>query len=624
MAQKPATPISSCRLTGSGAYQLQQTRDLLRTVTCGSASDDKGNLINFLLRGAQPLSADQLACCQTMHDAAVDFALLFDELPAQHAGDKRNAVAYRLLATSKREFILADIPDHQPYTRSLLSALATADLAIIVLDASRGLLTETRRYAHLAALMGIQQVLLAVNTPDLAGVSAEQFAQLTQAFESFARPLGFASITAIPISTQGGDNITVASANTPWYCGPTLLACLETIEVSHAESERVVFPVQQLKQAKDASRNVTGTLREGRLRVGDELRASLSGKTARVAEIVGRNGPVQQAVCGDAVTLAFERKIDVSRGDILALSQRPLETTDQFEATLVWLDQEAGLIGRSYAIQLAAQRAAVSITTIKHRVNSQTLAHEPSTQLEFNDISVCTLASSQPLVFDRYLHCRTLGSFILIDRMSNATVAVGMIKHSMRRADNVHRQALSITRAEREKLNSHKGKVIWFTGLSGSGKSTLANALEVALHGKGYRTYLLDGDNVRQGLNKDLGFTAADRVENIRRIAEVAKLMMDAGLIVMTAFISPFQREREMARELIGPQNFVEVYVSTSLEACEVRDVKGLYKKARAGQLPNLSGIGSPYEPPTAADIEINAEHSNVAAAIEQLLKQAT
>jgi bifunctional enzyme CysN/CysC len=358
--------------------------------------------------------------------------------------------------------------------------------------------------------------------------------------------------------------------------------------------------------------------------IGDEVRVTQSGQTARVAELVSMDGSLQQAVCGDAVTLRLDREIDASRGDIIALSQRPLETTDQFEASLVWMHDDPGLIGRSYDIKLATQTTSVSITNIKHRVNINNLAHEASTRLQLNDISVCTLASSKPLVFDSYQHSKTLGSFILIDRMSNATVAAGMITHSMRRADNVHRQALSVTRPDREKLNGHTGKVIWFTGLSGSGKSTLANALEVALHGRGYRTYILDGDNVRQGLNKDLGFTDADRVENIRRIAEVAKLMMDAGLIVMTAFISPFRREREMARELIGAENFVEVYVSTSLEVCEERDVKGLYKKARSGQLPNLSGVGSPYEPPLDAEIAINSGEADLQASIEQLIARVT
>jgi bifunctional enzyme CysN/CysC len=381
-----------------------------------------------------------------------------------------------------------------------------------------------------------------------------------------------------------------------------------------------VFPVQWVNRPDASFRGFSGYVAEGKVSIGDEVRVTLSGHTATVTDIVRMDGPMQEALCGDAVTLKLSHEIDASRGDILALSQRPLETTDQFEAVLVWMSEEAGLHGRNYDIKLATQWASASITNIKYRVDINTLAHDACKQLLLNDISVCTLALSKPLVYDSYQHSRTLGSFILVDRISNATMAAGMITHSLRRAQNVHTQMLSISRENREKLNGHKGKVIWFTGLSGSGKSTLANALEVELHANGYRTYLLDGDNVRQGLNKDLGFTDADRVENIRRIAEVAKLMMDAGLIVMTAFISPFRRERQMARELIGEENFVEVFVSTPLEVCEQRDVKGLYKKARSGQLPNLSGVGSPYEPPKEKDQAVNITDLNLGASVQKLV----
>jgi bifunctional enzyme CysN/CysC len=366
--------------------------------------------------------------------------------------------------------------------------------------------------------------------------------------------------------------------------------------------------VQWVNRPNASFRGFSGTVAEGSVRVGDEVRVTASGQTATVASIVTMDGPLTQASTGDAVTLTLSKEIDASRGDVLSLRQQPLEMTDQFEATLVWMHEDAGLVGRSYDIKLATQWASASLTTIKHRVDINTLAHDACTAPALNDIAVCNIAVSKPLVFDSFAHSQTLGSFILVDRYTHATVAAGMVRHSLRRAQNVHQQALSIARADRERLNGYQGKVIWFTGLSGSGKSTIANALEVALHAQGKRTYLLDGDNVRQGLNKDLGFTDADRVENIRRIAEVAKLMMDAGLIVMTAFISPFRREREMARDLIGAENFVEVYVSTPLDVCEERDPKGLYKKARSGQLPNMSGIGSPYEPPTAPTITLNGQ----------------
>ena len=632
MARKPmatGTGGTSPRTTETIEHYLaqQQEQDLLRFITCGSVDDGKSTLIGRLLWDAQQLTDDQLATLKTeskkhgTQGDGIDFALLVDGLSAEREQGITIDVAYRFFATRTRKFIVADTPGHEQYTRNMVTGASTADLAVILVDARQGVLTQTRRHAYLVSLMGIRHVVLAVNKMDLQGFDASVFQRICEDFETFATGLGFASITPIPLSALRGDNITQRSMNTSWYAGPTLLGCLETIEVAKPLSERLVFPVQWVNRPDATFRGFSGYLSEGRVRVGDEIRVTRSGQTARIAEIVSMDGSLQQAVCGDAVTLRLDKEIDASRGDILSLSQNPLESTDQFEATLVWMDEAPGLIGRNYDIKLATQWASASITGIKHRVDINTLSHEASTQLGLNDISLCTLAISKPLVFDRYQHSPTLGGFILVDRMSNATVAAGMITHSLRRAQNVHSQALTVSRAQREQLNGHKGKVIWFTGLSGSGKSTIANALEVALHGRGYRTYILDGDNVRQGLNKDLGFTDADRVENIRRIAEVAKLMLDAGLIVMTAFISPFIRERQMARDLIGADNFVEVYVSTSLEVCEQRDVKGLYKKARNGQLPNLSGIGSPYEAPTEPDLQITSGTS-LTEAVERLLSE--
>ncbi|MGF6089689.1 sulfate adenylyltransferase subunit CysN [Pseudomonas sp. 18173] len=593
--------------------EQQQGQDLLRFITCGSVDDGKSTLIGRLLWDARQLTEDQLATLKNeskkygTQGGDIDFALLVDGLSAEREQGITIDVAYRYFATAKRKFIVADTPGHEQYTRNMVTGASTADVAVILVDARQGVLTQTRRHAYLVSLMGIRHVVLAVNKMDLVDFAQGTFQRIVETFQAFARTLGFEKITAIPVSALKGDNITQRSAHTPWYNGPTLMGYLETTEIATPEPERLVFPVQWVNRPDASFRGFSGYVGEGQINVGDEVRVTLSGQTATVAEIVSMDGPMQQAVRGDAVTLRLDTEIDASRGDIISLSKKPLETTDQFEATLVWMSEEAGLHGRNYDIKLATQWASASITNIKYRVDINTLAHDASTQLLLNDISVCTLAVSKPLVYDSYQHSKTLGSFILVDRISNATVAAGMITHSLRRAQNVHKQSLSISRENREKLNGHKGKVIWFTGLSGSGKSTLANALEVELHANGYRTYLLDGDNVRQGLNKDLGFTDADRVENIRRIAEVAKLMMDAGLVVMTAFISPFRRERQMARELIGEENFVEVYVSTPLEVCEQRDVKGLYKKARSGQLPNLSGVGSPYEAPLEADVEINA-----------------
>ncbi len=604
----------------------QRDQDLLRFITCGSVDDGKSTLIGRLLWDAQQLTDDQLTALQIdskkhgTQGKDLDFALLVDGLSAEREQGITIDVAYRYFATTKRKFIVADTPGHEQYTRNMVTGASTADVAVILIDARQGVLTQTRRHAYLASLMGIRQVVVAVNKMDLIGFDETVFRQITDEFRQFSQSLGFDKIIAIPLSALKGDNITQRSTNTPWYSGPTLMGCLETLEIPASESERLVFPVQGVIRPDASFRGFSGYVAEGQVRVGDEVRASLSGQTAAVTDIIGMAGPVQSAAGGDAITLKLNKEIDVSRGDTLSLSQSPLEVSDQFEAVLIWMNEDAGLNGRSYDIKLATQWASASITNIKYRIDTNTLARDASRHLSLNDISVCTLATSKPLVFDSYQQSKTLGSFILVDRVTHATVAAGMINHSLRRAQNVHRQALSIAREDREKLNGHKGKVIWFTGLSGSGKSTLANALELELHAKGYRTYILDGDNVRQGLNRDLGFTDADRVENIRRIAEVAKLMMDAGLIVLTAFISPFRREREMAKELIGEDRFVEVYVSTTLEVCEERDVKGLYKKARSGQLPNLSGVGSPYEAPDHTALNIDAANTDLKCAVDKLM----
>jgi bifunctional enzyme CysN/CysC len=477
-----------------------------------------------------------------------------------------------------------------------------------LVDARAGLLTQTKRHAFLTSMVGIRHVVLAINKMDLIDFNANAYEKICQTFEAFAKPLGFASVTPIPLSALKGDNITQRSQNMPWYKGPTLMGYLETVDTFHTVNtgSAFVFPIQWVNRPDSNFRGFSGTVAQGTVSVGDTIRVTASGQTAQVDEIVTLDGPLQAAKAGQAITLTLDCEIDASRGDVMSSADSPLEMTDQFEATLVWLHTDAGLPGRNYDLKLATQWATASITQIKHRIDINTLAHEAVTQLQLNDITLCTLATSKPIVFDRYASCQMLGSFILVDRFTHATMGAGMISHSMRRAQNVHKQSLTITQADRERLNGHKGKVLWFTGLSGSGKSTLANALEIKLHAIGQRTYILDGDNIRQGLSKDLGFTDADRVENIRRIAEVAKLMVDAGMIVMTAFISPFRQERNMAKELIGPENFIEVYVDTSLEVCEQRDVKGLYKKARSGSIPNMTGINSPYEAPTKPDFAMN------------------
>jgi bifunctional enzyme CysN/CysC len=554
----------------------------------------------------------------------IDFALLVDGLAAEREQGITIDVAYRFFATPRRKFIVADTPGHEQYTRNMVTGASTADVAVLLIDARQGVLTQTRRHAYLVSLVGIKQVVLAVNKMDLVGYKKEVFDAIVTEFQTLARPLGFMGITPIPLSALKGDNITERSKYTPWYQGPTLIGCLETIQSDKPIEGAAVFPVQWVNRPNASFRGFSGTLAEGRLAVGDALRVTASGQTATLTRIVTADGDLREARAGDAITLVLDREVDASRGDVIALADQPLEMTDHFEATLVWMHNEPGHMGRSYELKLANQWSSASLSRLKYRVDVNTQAHESCKQLALNDITVANLALSKPLVFARYNDNRTLGGFILVDKFTHATVAAGMIRHNLRRAQNVHRQALSITRQDREHLNGHKGKVIWFTGLSGSGKSTLANALEKELHAHGKRTYILDGDNIRQGLNKDLGFTDADRVENIRRVAEVAKLMMDAGMIVMSAFISPFRAEREMARELIGADNFVEVYVSTPLDVCEERDVKGLYKQARAGKIPNMTGVNSPYEAPDAPAFVANAEDKSSEAIVQDLAKLMT
>jgi bifunctional enzyme CysN/CysC len=603
----------------------QAQQDLLRFITCGSVDDGKSTLIGRLLWESQQIFDDQLSALQAdskrhgTQGQDIDFALLVDGLAAEREQGITIDVAYRFFATPRRKFIVADTPGHEQYTRNMVTGASTADVAVLLIDARQGVLTQTRRHAYLVSLVGIKQIILAVNKMDLVGYKSEVFDAIVADFHTLAQSLGFTGVTSIPLSALKGDNITERSRHTPWYQGPTLMGCLETIHIERPTQSKAVFPVQWVNRPNASFRGFSGTLASGDLAVGEQLRVTASGQTATLARIVTAEGDLPTAHAGDAITLVLDREVDASRGDVIALADQPLELTDQFEATLVWMHDEAGHMGRAYELKLANQWASASLTSLKYRVNVNSQSHESCKQLALNDIAVANIALSKPLAFAPYDESRTLGGFILVDKFTHATVAAGMIRHNLRRAQNVHRQALSITREDRERLNGHKGKVIWFTGLSGSGKSTIANALEKELHAQGKRTYILDGDNVRQGLNKDLGFTDADRVENIRRVAEVAKLMMDAGLIVMTAFISPFRAEREMARELIGAEHFIEVYVDTPLEECERRDPKGLYKKARSGQLPNMTGINSPYEPPAQPDMVINSTITTTKEAAAQI-----
>lgn len=608
-------------------FEQQRHQDLLRFMTCGNVDDGKSTLIDRLLWESRKTFDDQLHEPQSdskPHSTQgndLDYALLVDGLTAEREQGITIDVAYRFFSTVRRKFIVADAPGHEQYTHKMITGASTADVAVLLIDAQQGVLTQTRRHAYLASLLGISHIILAINKMDLVNYDRQVFDTIQETFQTLAESLKLQPLTAIPLSALKGDNITTRSANTPWYTGPTLIGCLETIEIQGYENDKVVFPVQWVNCTTSGFREISGTLASGELALGDKIRITASGQTAKITRLLTVEGDQPKATSGDAITLVLAHGVDTSRGDVISLADRPLEMTDQFEATLVWMADDAGLIGRVYDLKLANQWASASMTTLKYRVNVNTQAHEACRRLQLNDIVVANLALSKPLVFAPYAQSQTLGGFILVDPFSHATVAAGMIRHNLRRAQNVHRQALSITRLDRERLNGHAGKVIWFTGLSGSGKSALANALERELHAQGKRTYILDGDNVRQGLNKDLGFTDADRVENIRRVAEVAKLMMDAGLLVMTAFISPFRAEREMARQLIGKDNFIEVFVETPLEVCERRDPKGLYKKARSGQLPNMTGINSPYEAPQQPALKLDTSNLAIEITVQRLLK---
>lgn len=626
--KKTAPSALAPKATSVAKWLAQQaSQDLLRFITCGSVDDGKSTLIGRLLWDAQQIFDDQLATLAAdskrhgTQGEQVDLALLVDGLAAEREQGITIDVAYRFFSTPRRKFIVADTPGHEQYTRNMITGASTAQLAVLLVDARQGVMMQTRRHARLVSLMGIRHVVLAINKMDLVSFSPAVFLKIVEDFRALAATLALDSSTAIPLSALKGDNVTTRSAQTPWYDGPTLMGYLETAPVTCAASNRFAFPVQWANRPHAEFRGLSGTVASGSIAVGTQVRITASGQTAKIQRITTFDGDRPEAQAGEAITLVLDREVDASRGDILATADQPLEMTDQFEANLVWMHEEAGLVGRGYELKLANQWAGASITAIKHRVDVNTGSHEACRQLKLNDIAVCTLALSRPLVFDAYTANPALGGFILVDRFSQATVAAGLITHNLRRAQNVHRQTLSITREDRERLNGHKGKVIWFTGLSGSGKSTLANALEKELHAQGKRTYILDGDNVRQGLNKDLGFTDADRVENIRRVAEVAKLMMDAGLIVMTAFISPFRAEREMARELIGVENFIEVFVDTPLEICERRDPKGLYKKARMGQLPNMTGISSAYESPDHPSIVTNTATTTIGDSVTQVMQ---
>jgi len=609
---------------------VHQHKTMLRFITCGSVDDGKSTLIGRLLYDSKMIFEDQLAALEAdskrvgTQGQEIDFALLVDGLAAEREQGITIDVAYRFFATEKRKFIVADTPGHEQYTRNMVTGASTADLAVILIDARKGVLTQTRRHSYLAHLIGIRNIVLAVNKMDLVDYSQTRFDEIVAEYREFATSIGITDFTAMPISGFKGDNITAPSANTPWYTGPSLIAHLEEVEVNSAQEQTRPFrmPVQWVNRPNLDFRGFSGLIAGGSVRPGDAVRVLPSGKTSTISRIVTLEGDLDEAVAGQSVTLCLADEIDCSRGDVIATADNPPQVADQFEATIVWLDDEAMLVGRSYWLKLGTQTVSVTVQQPKYTVNVNTLEHLACKTLELNAIGVAEIATDKPIVFEAYADSRTLGGFVLVDKLTNRTVAAGMLHFSLRRAQNVHWQATDITREVHAGLKNQKPKVLWFTGLSGSGKSTIANEVEKSLNLMNRHTFLLDGDNVRHGLNRDLGFTEADRIENIRRVGEVAKLMADAGLIVLTAFISPFRAEREMVRKMLPEGEFVEIFVDTPLEVAEARDVKGLYKKARAGALKNFTGIDSPYEPPETPDIRVNTVAMTPEEAAEHIIRQ--
>jgi len=613
------------------AYLVQnQNKSLLRFITCGSVDDGKSTLIGRLLYDSKLIFDDQLAALEAdsarigTQGQAIDFALLVDGLAAEREQGITIDVAYRFFATEKRKFIVADTPGHEQYTRNMITGASTADLAVILVDARKGILTQTRRHSIVAHLVGIRNLVLAVNKMDLIDYDQARYDAIVADYRAFATSIKIAAFTPIPISGFKGDNITTSSPNLPWYAGPTLMAHLETAEfdATVAQSKPFRMPVQWVNRPNLDFRGFSGLIAAGTVKPGDAVRVLPSGKTTSVARIVTMTGDLETGVAAQSVTLTFTDEIDCSRGDVVVAADDRPEIADQFEATIVWLADDAMLPGRPYWLKLGTQMVSATVQPPKYQTNVNTMEQLAAKTFELNAIGVANFSTDKPIVFEPYADSRTLGGFILIDKITNATVAAGMIHFALRRSQNVHRQATDVGRETHAALKNQTPRLLWFTGLSGSGKSTIANEVEKRLNLMNRHTFLLDGDNVRHGLNKDLGFTDADRIENIRRVGEVAKLMTDAGLIVLTAFISPFRVERDMVRTMMPDGEFIEIFVDTPLAVAEARDVKGLYKKARAGTLKNFTGIDSPYEPPEQPEIRVNTVEMTPVEAAEFIIRQ--
>ena len=597
------------------AYLEQhQNKSMLRFITCGSVDDGKSTLIGRLLYDSKMIFEDQLAALENdsrrvgTQGQDIDFALLVDGLAAEREQGITIDVAYRFFATEKRKFIVADCPGHEQYTRNMVTGASTADCAVILIDARKGVLVQTRRHSFLCHQLGIRNLVLAVNKMDLIDYDETKFNAIVSDYAKFAESIGIESFHAVPISGLAGDNITSRSDNTDWYGGPVLIDLLETMQISNTASQEMPFrmPVQWVNRPNLDFRGFSGLIASGTVKPGDELRSLPSGKTSTVKSVVTMDGELDDAVAGQSITITLEEEIDCSRGDVLATADNPPEVADQFETTIVWMDDEPLVVGRGYWLKLGTQMVSVTIAEPKYEIDVNTMEHLASQTLNLNQIGVCEITTDRRIVFDPYTENRALGGFILIDKITNHTVGAGMLHFSLRRSQNVHWQPTDITRDHHASMKNQTPRVLWFTGLSGSGKSTIANEVEKKLALMNRHTFLLDGDNVRHGLNKDLGFTESDRIENIRRIGEVAKLMTDAGLIVLTAFISPFRADRQLVRDMIDGGEFIEIHVDTPLEVAEARDVKGLYKKAREGKLKNFTGIDSPYEPPESPEIRVN------------------
>jgi bifunctional enzyme CysN/CysC len=625
----------------SAYLQRHEHKALLRFITCGSVDDGKSTLIGRLLHDTRRLLDDQLTTLESdsrrhgTQNGELDFALLVDGLDAEREQGITIDVAYRFFDTDQRKFIVADCPGHEQYTRNMATGASTADLAVVLVDARKGLLTQTRRHSYIVSLLGIRHVVLAVNKMDLVEFDAEVFAKIETEYRALATQLGIPHVTAIPLSALRGDNLLQRSAHTPWYSGPTLLAHLELVDpqpvdpqaeaVAAGEAQAFRLPVQWVCRPDQSFRGFAGTIAEGAIAPGDDIVALPSGRRSRVARIVVADAKLNptdlpRATRGQAVTLTLEDEIDISRGDVIAAAASPPQVSDQFAAHLLWMSESALLPGRPYWLKIGTRTVAASVTEIKHKVDVNSQEPLAAKLLDLNEVGYCNLHLDQPIPYEAYADSRTLGGFILIDRQTNATVAAGALDFALRRAENVHWQHLEVSKAVRARSLGQTPRCLWFTGLSGSGKSTIANLVEKRLQAMGMHTYLLDGDNVRHGLNKDLGFSDQDRVENIRRVAEVSKLMVDSGLIVLVSFISPFRAERRMARELFEQDEFIEVFVDTPLQEAERRDVKGLYAKARAGKIPNFTGIDSPYEAPEAPELRLQTVEDSPEALAERVV----